>query len=99
MMQVVSFGDRPPAIIAQLALQKTANLAGAEYRNEKEVIHSSTCVDDIIDSVESKDEVLKMTNNITLLILALVIGLTGHSIYQMYSDLHDLKQDIMSVGD
>lgn len=42
---------------------------------------------------------LKMTNNITLLILALVIGLTGYSIYQMHSDLHDLKQDIMSVGD
>ena len=52
MMQVVSFGDRPAATIAQLALRKTADLAGEEYFQEKKVIYDSTYMDDIIDSVE-----------------------------------------------
>ena len=35
MMQVVSFGDRPAATIAQLALRKTAGMAYDEYSEEK----------------------------------------------------------------
>ena len=35
MMQVVSFGDRPAATIAQLALRKTAEMANDEYSGEK----------------------------------------------------------------
>ena len=47
MMQVVSFGDRQAATIAQLALRKTADLAGEEYNEEKIVIYNSTYMDDI----------------------------------------------------
>ena len=35
MMQMVSFGDRPAATIAQLALKRTAELGSDDYKEEK----------------------------------------------------------------
>ena len=60
-MQVVSFGDRPAATIAQLALRKTAEMANDEYAEEKKVVLSSTYMDDIVDSVHDHDVATKRT--------------------------------------
>ena len=65
MMQVVSFKDKPAATIAQLALRKTADLAGEEFEQEKTVIKTSAYMDDIIDSVGDKDTAIERTSNIS----------------------------------
>ena len=54
MIHVVSLGDCPTATTAHLPLRKTADLAGEEYNEEKKIIHNSTYMDDIIDSVKGK---------------------------------------------
>ena len=69
MMQVVSFGDRQAATIAQLALRRTADLAGEEYNEEKIVIYNSTYVDDIIDSVKDINVAKHRSSNIEKILL------------------------------
>ena len=64
MMQVVSFGDRPAATIAQLAMRKTAEMARDDYSEEKIVIEKSTYMDDIIDSVGDEEVAKARTKNI-----------------------------------
>ena len=80
MMQVVSFGDRPAATIAQLALIKTAGLAGEEDNEEKIIIYISTYMDDIIDSVKDINVEKHRSSNIEKLLLEgcfrIKIGLT-----------------------
>ena len=69
MMQVVSFGDRPAATIAQLALRKTPDLAGDKYNEEKIVIYKSTYMDDIIDSVKDINVAKHRSSNIEKVLL------------------------------
>ena len=69
MMQVVSFGDRPAATIAQLAL-RTAELASDDYKEEKLVIQKSTYMDDIIDSVETLNIAETRTTNLEAILAA-----------------------------
>ena len=70
MMQVVSFGDRPAATIAQLALRRTAELASDDYKGEKLVIQKSTYMDDIIDSVETLNIAKTRTTNLETILAA-----------------------------
>ena len=53
-MTALSFGDRPAAAIASLALQKTAENCSEQYPDAATTIISNSYVDDIIDSFASK---------------------------------------------
>ena len=60
----VSFGDRPAAAIAAVALQKTAMMSAAEYPKAAETIKSNAYVDDVISSVESVERAREITKQI-----------------------------------
>jgi len=51
----VSFGDKPAAAIAAVALKKTAEMAKDEFQEASETIVKNTYVDDVIDSVSDHD--------------------------------------------
>ena len=55
MMQVVSFGNRLVALIAQLVFRKTAEFASDDYIEEKLGIEKLTYMDEIPDSLKSLD--------------------------------------------
>ena len=61
----VNIGDRPSGTIATLALHKTAELEEKNYPIEAKLIKKSSYIDDIIDSTETIDEALSLTENIT----------------------------------
>ena len=52
-MTSVSFGDKPAAAIAAMALKKTAELAQEKHPEAAETIQKNAYVDDIIDSFPS----------------------------------------------
>ena len=60
----VNIGDRPSGTIATVALRKTAELKAQEYPQETDIIINSSYVDDIVDSVESYADALRITKNI-----------------------------------
>lgn len=53
---VLTFGDKPAPAMAQIALRKTANENKAEYPKAAEVLEKSTYMDDICESVDTKQE-------------------------------------------
>jgi hypothetical protein len=68
MLTSVSFGDRPSGTIAALALQKTAQMGKDRYPQAAEVVLNSTYVDDIIDSLDTNDEAIQISRDISELI-------------------------------
>ena len=63
-MQCVSFGDKPAGTIAQLALRKTAEMSKEIYPEAWQTITKDTYMDDILDSVSSVEEAVKLAENI-----------------------------------
>ena len=63
-MTSVSFGDRPAAAIAALALKKTAEMNMKRYLRAANIILSSTYVVDIVDSLDSKEQYEKVSSEI-----------------------------------
>ena len=61
---VLTFGDKPATAMAQIALRKTANENKAEYSKAAEVLEKSTYMDDICESVDTKQEAREITDNI-----------------------------------
>ena len=53
---VLTFGDKPAPAMAQIALRKTASENKAEYPKAAEVLEKSTYMDDICESVDTKQE-------------------------------------------
>ena len=68
MITAVNMGDRPSGTIATVALRKTAKMGEKEYPKEAKIVTESTHVDDIVDSVGSKNEARDVTNNISVLL-------------------------------
>ena len=58
-MTAVNMGDRPSATIAQVAVRKTAGMAGNEYSEAKEIIVKNSYKDDIPGSAKSREAVKK----------------------------------------
>ncbi|XP_063591692.1 uncharacterized protein LOC134768817 [Penaeus indicus] len=56
----MGFGDKPSGIIAMLALKHTAELWMEKYPDAASMIISNSYVDDIIQSVESKEKALQL---------------------------------------
>ena len=61
---VLTFGDKPAPAMAQIAQRKTANENKAEYPKAAEVLEKSTYMDDICESVDTKQEARELTDNI-----------------------------------
>ena len=64
----VNIGDRPSGTIATVALRKTAIVGSKVYPKAAEVVLESTYVDDIVNSVSSKDEADGITKDICSLL-------------------------------
>ena len=64
----VNMGDRPSATIAQAALKKTAEKESVKYPEESAIVCDSTYMDDILGSVETEEEMLRITKNIEVMI-------------------------------
>ena len=62
---VLTFGDKPAPATAQIALRKTANENKAEYPKAAEVLEKSMYMDDICESVDTKQEARELTDRIT----------------------------------
>ena len=52
----VNMGDRPSATIAQIALRKTAESAGAKYPESVDIVVNNAYMDDIPASVKTEDD-------------------------------------------
>ena len=63
-MTSVSFGDRPAAAISAVALKKTAEMNAERYPLASNIILTNTYVDDIIDSLDSKEQSRKVSEEI-----------------------------------
>ena len=61
---VLTFGDKPAPAMVQIALRKTANENKAEYPKAAEVLEKSMYMDDICESVDTKQEARELTDNI-----------------------------------
>ena len=61
---VLTFGDKPAPAMAQIALRKTAQENKAGYPEAAEVLTNNTYMDDICESVDTKKEARKLTNDI-----------------------------------
>ena len=59
-MTRVSFGDRPAAAISAIALKKTAEMGMDKFPEAANIILSNTYVDDIIDSLDSKERCISI---------------------------------------
>ena len=61
---VLTFGDKPAPAMAQIALRKTAEEAKEAFPAAAQVIQDNTYMDDICDSVPTKEEARDLTRDI-----------------------------------
>ena len=69
-MTAVSFGDKPAGTIATLALRKTAEMGQEEFPEAARAIIRNTYMDDVITSVNSREEAAKLTKEVEELLEA-----------------------------
>ena len=69
-IQTVSFGDKPAGTIATVALRKTAELNQGKHPKAADVVKNNSYMDDILDSVNSKEEACRMTKEINAVVEA-----------------------------
>ena len=67
-IQRVSFGDKPSGTIATVALRKTAEMGTDKYPKAAQVIKEDTYMDDIIESVPTKEKATKLAKDIEALL-------------------------------
>ena len=60
----VSFGDKPSATIATVALRKTAEMSREKYPEAADIIQRNTYMDDIIESMDDRKQAIKLTQDI-----------------------------------
>ena len=60
----VSFGDKPSATIATVALRKTAEMSREKYPEAADIIQRNTYMDDIIESTDERKQAIKLTQDI-----------------------------------
>ena len=67
-IQRVSFGDKPSGTIATVALRKTAEMGEDRYPEVTQAIKENTYMDDIIESVPTKEKATKLAKDIEALL-------------------------------
>ncbi|XP_020910817.1 uncharacterized protein LOC110248612 [Exaiptasia diaphana] len=68
-IQRVSFGDKPSATIATMALRKTAEMGSQQYPDAATIVQHNTYMDDIIESTADIPTAHKLTQDIENLII------------------------------
>ena len=63
-IQRVSFGDKPSGAIATMAMRKTAEMSSKRYPQAARTIINNSYMDDIVDSVPSKEHAKQVTDEI-----------------------------------
>ena len=63
-MTAVNFGDKPSGSIAIVALQKTAEMSKEKHPKAAKVLQENSYMDDILDSVDSPEDVTQLTSAI-----------------------------------
>ena len=63
-MNVLTFGDKPAPAMAQIALQKTADEGESINPEAARTIKDNIYMDDILDSVNTKEEAKKLTSDV-----------------------------------
>ena len=63
-MNVLTFGDKPAPAMAQIALQKTADEGKSINPEAARTIKDNIYMDDILDSVNTKEEAKKLTSDV-----------------------------------
>ena len=67
-IQRVSFGDKPSGTIATVALRKAAEMGEDKYPKAAQVIKENRYMDDIIESVPTKEKATKLAKDIETLL-------------------------------
>ena len=63
-MNVLTFGDKPAPAMAQIALQKTLEEVESSNPEAARIIKDNTYMDDILDSIDTKEEAKKLTSGV-----------------------------------
>ena len=63
-MTTVSFGDKPAGTIAQTALRKTVDMFKDKYTEAWKTITQNTYMDDILNSVPTIQNAVRLTEDI-----------------------------------
>ena len=63
-MNVLTFGDKPAPAMAQIALQKTADEGESINQEAAKTIKDNTYMDDILDSLNTTEDVKKLTSDV-----------------------------------
>ena len=67
-LSAIPFGDKPSSTISLVALQKTAELGKKKYPDTAEVILKNTCIDDILNSVNSMVDAIRLADEVEALL-------------------------------
>ena len=68
-IQRVSFGDKPSATIATMALRKTAEMGSEQYPDAAKIVKYNTYMDDIIESTTDLPTAQKLMQDVETLII------------------------------
>lgn len=68
-IQRVSYGDKPSATIATMALRKTAKMGSEQYPDAAKIVKDNTYMDDIIESTTDLPNAQKLMQDIETLII------------------------------
>ena len=68
-IQRVSFGDKPSATIATMALRKTAEMGSKQYPDAAKIVKDNTYMDDIIESTTDLPTAQTLMQDIETLII------------------------------
>ena len=60
-VQTVSFGDKPAGTIVTVALRKTADMREKDFPEAAKIIKNNSYMDNILDSVNTKEKAYQMT--------------------------------------
>ena len=95
-MNVLTFGDKPAPAMAQIALQRTAEEGESSNPEAARTIKDNTYMDDILDSVNTKEEAKKLTNGVDRILETGGFNVKG---WQSNKDLeeHDTEMNEIKV--
>ena len=88
---VITFGDKPSAAMAQIALHRTAEEGKESYPEAARIIREDTYMDDICFSVSSKEQATQLTKELDTVLAAGGFRVKGWSSNGQLNDNDTLK--------
>ena len=93
-MNVLTFGDKPTPAMAQIALQKTVEKEESSNPEAARTIKNNTYMDDILDSVDTKEEAKKLTSGVDRILETVGFKVKG---WQSNKDLEEHKTELNEI--